>query len=439
MTLGRGVNGTSYDGFGLSTTGYSFFNVTEKFWVQSVGDLVTQSIDNNIYSLAKGNNNVAAGGTATLTGGGGAFIAAGFGTDPASADASSPPDTTAADDVVTSIGKASLAFSILDTTIAFGCGLRAFVGFVNDVKEGTYTNKAGLGVLNFVGAMGGFAGGMINTIGMASQGAVSAAGVGIFGLGGVLVGTPAFGSVYAMSGLVLASLFPFIFGLDGEMFGLKSSTVTGYRLATLQSHSRTMVHSDGDVTISATGGGGGGFTVGPWAPGWRAALAAKLNVVGAALKVGTTKQGVVRMKATDLIQIGNVPPVDPTTNAIVAQAKDVTLNAGDAGQTADIIMNRNGTTSVVATSKVAISVGNFAVEVSPNQISIQSAPLPPAGPVVPPGPRVVLTPTRAVVQHGQNAIVKLEATGVKVQYGMAQVLEVSGTGVKVNGSRVQVG
>lgn len=70
----------------------------------------------------------------------------------------------------------------------------------------------------------------------------------VYGHAGVLLGTPGFGSFYALAGLVLASSFPVVLGFDTEIVGLRSAGMMGARAK--QTHDSLQI-AKGSLTAEA--------------------------------------------------------------------------------------------------------------------------------------------------------------------------------------------
>lgn len=436
LTMGRGISGNSYDGFGVSTTGDIFLNAIGadtddddekrgRFWLQSKQDLIAQSLESNVQFLAKSGWSATAGGTVSLVGGGGVTIAAGFGNDPIKANGSDIPETTTADSINEAVTACAITAAAWDTLIGFGAGVRALYGVGSYVYKahdaGRLTekvvNKKGLVALNILGAVGGFGTVALNIGGLAS-GAIP--GISMFALGGFLAGTPAYASVYAAAGLVLSSLYPFVFGLDCEVMGLKSVTLSGYRNATLQSHSRTTVHSDGDVEISADGKGGGGL------PFLKKGTVPK--AINRFLKVGKTKEGIVSVRGEKVLLGKSQVFGDSGEGAkIVAIAKTLTLQAS---QTTFFKIKENDWAFLTAQNNVEVRVGSYALMAKTDGIKIgksaaAAADSPPADPaldlndneaILEKGTsRVRLVTDRAELRANDNAYVACTATDVFIK------------------------
>src|SRR5258706_305618 len=115
MSMGRGVAGETYDGFGVDAPSDDvFFNAGGKFWAQSKDEAVVQSLDANVFTLAKESNAAIGGEAAAVLGGNGVFIAAGISADPVEAK----PPARAATGGFESMGKsaaiAGVGFGVCD-------------------------------------------------------------------------------------------------------------------------------------------------------------------------------------------------------------------------------------------------------------------------------------------------------------------------------------
>src|SRR5262249_34738314 len=164
------------------------------------------------------NTTITSAGSTYLIGKGGVYVAAGWGDDIVVADGgtSSPPDTNASDTVTSSANNAAIGFRLLDALLALGCFLEGASHLNTNRKRGDYAAQLGVAVLDGVAITGALLCSAVGSIGMAA-GVIP--GVSIFGKGGILMGTPSFGSIYALGGLVLGSLYPFMIGVDAEVYG----------------------------------------------------------------------------------------------------------------------------------------------------------------------------------------------------------------------------
>jgi hypothetical protein len=451
MTLGRGINGTTYNGFGVSTTGDIFLNArgsadtvgsTSSLWAQAIGPVVIQSLSGNIYSLSKGANVMMGAGGATVASSAGVVIAAGFNADPIGDpdlnQQQAPFPTDKADEVAKSILKAATVGAAFDSVIALSTGIRTTIGFAKSVRTGQFTNKYGLAALTLFSAAGGFAGGIMGTISNANankekpDASINVPGVSIFGNGGVLICSPAFTGIYSLAGLVLGSLFPFTVGLDVESYGYKSATMTGYRNATVQSHSKTTIQSDGDVEISAEGSGGGGIP--SFGIGWleRAKASTALNW----LRVGKTKAGVVAMKG-NAVYLGKSPSrFQDTATALSILGVARTILFTDESSDTTMSVNDQGIAALKARTKVYAHSGAYALQVEPTKVSL-GRPAVPLGPPV--YPAVAISDTSINLNFDATTKVTLNASGYALKGPGATRMSAYNGEVRVNGRRILLG
>lgn len=216
FVLGTGIDSSNatYNGFGLTTTGTGYLNAET-----AIG----------IYS--KKSTYVAAGSGLFL----GATIQNVSGIDGLSGVAS----------------RAGLGFGVLDTAIALASGVRGIVNTAIGWKGSSWVSSMFgiIGVLNAGAATGlglaSFAAGVDSNI------SLSTAGITVYGEAGILMGTPAYCSVYALAGLVLGSLYPLMCGMESEVYGLRTAALSGLTEATVQSLLKTTVQAAG-----MTGSGG---------------------------------------------------------------------------------------------------------------------------------------------------------------------------------------
>jgi hypothetical protein len=156
----------------------------------------------------------------------------------------------------------------------------------------------------------------------------------VYGAGGVMLASPAFSGFYSVSGLVLMSTYPFLCGLDAEVFAFNNANLTGMVAAHVSGKRSASIDSASHVKIGAgpaTGGGG------------------KIGIEAQQINVGLPYDGVPTVRTTQ-VTVGTVNPL----NRI--EVKDAP-----------------GEIEVKAATAVKLVVGTWTVEVKPNGITIGTA------------------------------------------------------------------
>ncbi|MCC6559599.1 MAG: hypothetical protein IT372_42320 [Polyangiaceae bacterium] len=257
LSMGKGIGGSTYNGFSATTTKNVYLNAGNVFWAQSSGDALLQSIDNNIVTAAKKNTIHVSAGSMSVLGKGGILIASGQGKDPVAANPADPesdPATGAFDSLSTASGVATIMATAFDAGLAVAVTALGIYRAFDSTWKGAPANKLANNVLSLFGVAGAGTAALLGACSIAATAGapgIDLPGVTVFGQAGVLVGTPAFCSIYGTAGLVLGSLYPFIFGFDAEMLGLKSATISAIRDSTLQAMKKATVKSSKKVDIAA--------------------------------------------------------------------------------------------------------------------------------------------------------------------------------------------
>jgi hypothetical protein len=217
FVLGAGIenqNSSTYDGFGLTTTGTGYLNA-----------------DTAIAIYSKKATYVAAGS--------GLFLGATI------------QNASSIDGVSGVASRAGIGFGLVDTAIALASGIRGIVNTAIGWTGSTWVSNA-FGIVGAANALAATGLGLASfSAGVNSDISLNTAGITVYGEGGILMGTPAYCSVYALAGLVLGSLYPFMCGMDSEVYGLRTAALSGLTEATVQSLLKTTVQAAG-----LTGAGG---------------------------------------------------------------------------------------------------------------------------------------------------------------------------------------
>jgi hypothetical protein len=233
------------DGFGLDTVGDGYLNACGQIGIQAAQDVLVQSTGGNIHSMSTGDNVVNAKGGAYVFGASGVFLAT-LGDDPVAVNAESlMPEGRGIELAKSQANIATALFNGMD--IAVGVGSTG-LALADMAATGGWTK---LGA--WPGILSAFAGFSVSTSGalgaLGVQNTIPAPGVTVYGHAGVLLGTPGFGGFYAGAGMVLASAYPMLFGVDPTVLGMKGATVRGLREATLQGKLKASVQSETLVAI----------------------------------------------------------------------------------------------------------------------------------------------------------------------------------------------
>lgn len=231
MHLGAAVSPfPSLDGFGLRTEGKGLLQANSHIGINSTtGDVrvQAQSDDGTVLTVSGGNSIFAAKGSAYLVGDGGVLVTTALNVE-TSVGTNGIPNPA---DMTTGSNVAAGVFAALDGLVALASAARAIK--TTSWSEWGTTNKRGRAA---IGAGAVSAGAALfatflagNSVGGAAGGDpwVPVPGVTVYGHAGVLLGTPGFGGFYSAAGLVLASVFPIMMGMDSEILGLRSAGVTG--------------------------------------------------------------------------------------------------------------------------------------------------------------------------------------------------------------------
>ncbi|MEM9191238.1 MAG: hypothetical protein AAGF12_18850 [Myxococcota bacterium] len=324
-----GTTGNSYDGFGLSTEGDIFINAfgsSSDLFLQGTKDVLLQSSEGSTFTLAKGDNVVAGAGSANMMSGGGVLIVAGHGEEPVAANGTDPPDIQGIKDLQASRGTAAAIFTAFDASVAFGSAIRGAYGIWQGGME-TARHKKLQTALSGMAAVAGVVGGSFSASG-AFPGSV------VYGAGGVMLASPAFSGFYSIGGLVLMSTYPFLFGVDAEVYGLNTANLTSLVDTNVSSRKSTTVDSGDHVKIHAGGTTGG---------------TGKIGMQAHEVNVGLPYTGAPTIR-TRKVTLGTVNPLNRV--ALDDNAGAVTLDAAQ---------------------KMELTVGLWKIEVTPTGITIGKA------------------------------------------------------------------
>jgi len=231
MHLGAAVSpfASGMDGFGLQTSAKGLLQASGDIGINSTsGDVLIQAESGSgdsagrVITVSNKNTVIAASGGAYVLGDGGVTISTAMDVCPDTRTSDGLPDP---DGMADSSAWASGAFAALDGLIAVASLFRVGFSAWRDGKK-IKAADAALGVVSGAAAvtaatLGGF------SVANAAGQSWSVPGVTIYGHAGVLIGTCGFGGFYAPAGLVLGSIFPVLMGMDTELLGIRTASLTG--------------------------------------------------------------------------------------------------------------------------------------------------------------------------------------------------------------------
>jgi len=408
VTLGRYYTDRTLNGFGVTTNGHVFLNAgdgehgSSTGSLQAQGQVLVQSVANNVHVLAQANGVIGAAGSVYVSGGGGLYLGAGhpISTNTMTGGSAPPPNGL------------SGGWSTLETFNQFWAGADALVaasmfartGLISSTApawSGSFTNKAAVLLAHSAAAACSVHSGGVALTGASPVAKIPAvsvlnSGVGMYGAGGVLVGTPLFCSLYGAAGAVLGSVYPLVFGFETEVHGARTASVTSLRNACV------VARNDAEVLARKT-----------------ARLASRTDsawVEGKKVNLGNYK---------DIS-----PPQLPTEQAVVEGRDSVDLKSDqqvtiDVG-TFRVLVNTKGVWVGRAGSAEAPNPSEQLIEVTDGGIRLRA------------GEKhwIEVTP-KAIVQSVEGAVVSLESAKVEV---VAPTVEVGGqSAVKIDASTIKVG
>lgn len=259
IALGRGVGGLFYDGIGAKTSGHIYLDAcggkpASTMSLLANGRLLIQSDLDSLYLASGGPSALLSSAATNLFGGGGVNIVAGAGQSVTNTDESrvssraGPPSTVGIKAQLDSIGRVVTMWGAVDGAVAAACLVRAGVEAKMDPKLVGWRAAADfaktLGNLSALGCVAN------NALGVAGANALG--GVTIHGDAGWLLGTPLYGSAYALAGLTIGSLFPLIIGLkDAEMVGIHNAKLTSAANAGVLGGKQASVVGGTDTEVAA--------------------------------------------------------------------------------------------------------------------------------------------------------------------------------------------
>ncbi len=408
MTLGRYFTDRTLSGFGVNTNGHVFLNAgdgehgSSTASVQAQGQVLVQSVANNVHVLSQANGVIGAAGSVYVSGGGGLYLGAGHPISTNTMTGGSAPPPNGLSGGLSTLETFNRFWAATDATVAASMFARtAMINSTAPAWSGSFTNKAAVLLAHSAAAACSVHSGGVALMGASPVSKIDAvsvlnSGVGMYGAGGVLVGTPLFCSLYGAAGAVLGSVYPLVFGLETEVHGARTVSVTSLRNACVVARNDAEVLARKTARLASR-------TASAWVEGKKVNLGNYKNVSAPQMP---TEQAVVEARDSVDLKSDQQVTIDVGTFRVLVNTKGVWI--GRSG----------GADAPEATEQL--------VEVTDGGIRLRA------------GEKhwIEVTP-KAIVQSVENAVVSLDRSKVEV---VAPTVEVGGqTAVKIDATSVKVG